>query len=656
MTVASNASTLYELPTRLYISGAPVWITRGELLRAGDLLCCRLTLQVLRRVKVRSVTVAIRCLDENGEQTGLELPYRYRTGARRDKYIGEKEDIVLPLDACASFTARVTRVDFDEGAPWLCDEPWHSVPAQQTLEEHYSDDNLAEQFRIRYGRDCRCAVTAVEDLWLCTCGTVNLDDESACRRCHRVRSAMEGLNLDALRTETALRMRRESEREQMARTENRSVLKKLLLTAGIVLPILIFVIGLLIAVPKELERKNLYDGAQRLAGEGEFDSARAAFATLGDYRDSREMAGVGIDYLRASELMRRAGQDDASALQMIGRTRADLDEATTAAILLYDAAQREFEALGDYRDSKALAQSCAEGLAVSRAALYQAALDRAEALLESGKLSEAREAYLALGAEEEAKEPAYRKATALVKFIQTYNISGISASLSMDSSVQSRFSLPKETALKLGTQCVPDLLASCGEDAVNLELEDAPGSGLLPLDEAVKGLLGSIAGYKDADELQVVIDEVTDYTREFFTLCENGDLAGAYEWLLAYEGEFENREQWIADLLYYLPFCGSWELYLGDATVIPLTVGRDGTCMGFHSRVLLRDGAATLRLTDESGEYSIDLKNGPEDERFFNREREGIFYMVVVNNAGHMSYLEYNNYGSLISSCEYAAQ
>ena len=111
----------------------------------------------------------------------------------------------------------------------------------------------------------------------------------------------------------------------------------LLLGAAVVLPILILVLGLLIAVPRQLERRSAYKGAQWLAGLGEFDEARAAYASLGDYRDSREMAGEGVDYLRAGELARRAAQDDASALQMIGHTRADLDEDTTAAILLYEA-------------------------------------------------------------------------------------------------------------------------------------------------------------------------------------------------------------------------------------------------------------------------------------------------------------------------------
>ena len=654
MAKLKNTQTLYTLPDVLYVRGAPLWITGGRLLRAGDgLLYCSLALQVIDAVEIRSVTVAIQALDGAGAPLGLELPYRYLIKAGRDKCFGEKEPILLPLGEAASFRVRVTRVDFSEGEPWRCDRPWSPIPAQETLEEHYGDPELAEQFRIRYQSDCRYAIMPVEDLWLCTCGAPNKNGESSCHRCHRVRSALEKVSESALRGESESRARKEPLRLKESRAANRKVLRALLLGAAVVLPILILVIGLLIAVPRELERKNVYEGAQWLAGLGEFDEAREAFASLGDYRDSVEMAGEGIDYLRACELMRRAQQDDPSALQMIGHTRADLNEETTAAILLYEAAQQEFEALGDYRDSGTLAADCAQGLADSRQALTQAAFDRAAALLESGRLSAARAAYLDLGEEELACEPVYRKALALTDFIKRYNIRGVYASLSMDPGGMTHFSMPKDKALTLGSQSVSDLLASCGEDAVELQLEDAPGAGLIPLDEAVIALIGSIDGYKDTAELLSAIADATDYTHEFTTLCESGELYGAYEWLQSYEGSFEDREAWLSDLELYLPYCASWDLYLGDSTVIPLTAGHDGTCYSFRSRVLVQDGVATLRLTDASGEYSVDLYADQGSDRFYNDSDENAHYLVVITNAGHMSYLKYNGGGKLVSSCEY---
>ena len=87
--------------------------------------------------------------------------------------------------------------------------------------------------------------------------------------------------------------------------------------------------------------------------------------------------------------------------------------------------------------------------------------------------------------------------------------------------------------------------------------------------------------------------------------------------------------------------------------MIPLTLGRDGKCMSFRTRILLKDGQATLRLTDAGGEFGVDLYAEQGAIRFFNEDQEGVFYLVVITNAGHMSYLKYRTSGKLISSCEY---
>ena len=649
----SGARTVYRLPAPLYSEGAPVWISAGELLEQGELFYVRLTLQVIDKVRVRSVTVAVQALDKYGAPLGLELPYRYRCKASRDQQFGAKEFVLLPVSDAGAFEVRVLRVDFEDAEPWLCNLLWVPLEKQATLEEHYGDHELAEQFRIRYGRDCRYHPTADADLWRCTCGAVNRDTEPSCHHCRRVREALGRVNTASLRSEKDRRVEREPLRAEATREEKRGALRKALIAAAIIVPLLVLVIGLLVSVPKQMERKNLYEAGMRLAGSGDYEEAVATFEGLGDYLDSQEMATEGVAYLRAGELMLRAGQDDASALQSIGHTRADLNEDTTAALLLYEAAQKEYEALGSYKDSAEKAQACADALAAERLALEQARFAEADALLAGGQYSKARTAYLALGAEDQAREAVYRKAAALTAYIEHNNIQGVSASLSMEPDGRSVFSMSKDKALALGSQSVADLLVCCGEDLVDLQLEDAPPVGLLPLDEAVRALIGSIEGYRDTAKLLDAITEATDYTRAFYTLCENGDLAGAYEWLQAYEGEFENREQWLADLELYIPYCAEWELYLGDATVIPLTVGRGDKCMVFRSRVLLKDGNVVLRLSDAGGEYSIDLHAEPGSARF-TIEEENVLYLCLINNYDHMAYFKYRNGGILASSCEYS--
>ena len=224
-----NTRTLYTLPAPLYRPGAPLRVLSGRLLGDGTLLYCQLTLQSLSAAEIRKATVAVQPLDKDGRPMGLELPHRYLVKAGRDDCFGEKELLTLPLDGAVSFRVRVLRVDFAEGEPWRDKGPWPPMPAQPSLEESYGDKELAEQFRIRYGRDCKRRPMAFEDLWLCTCEAVNRSDEASCHRCHRVRSALENVSADALRDESESRARKEPLRLAESKRENRALLKKLLL-------------------------------------------------------------------------------------------------------------------------------------------------------------------------------------------------------------------------------------------------------------------------------------------------------------------------------------------------------------------------------------------------------------------------------------------
>ena len=71
-----NVKTLYELPSPLYTPGSPILIAGGALLEEEGLQYCRLRLQGIGELRVRSVTVAVQALDAACEALGPELPHR----------------------------------------------------------------------------------------------------------------------------------------------------------------------------------------------------------------------------------------------------------------------------------------------------------------------------------------------------------------------------------------------------------------------------------------------------------------------------------------------------------------------------------------------------------------------------------------------------
>ena len=661
--MAERYTKIFSLDGMRYTAGAPLLITAGALLRdgySGDLLC-QLKLCSVSRLPIKAVTVAIRMLDIAGDPLPPEKRHQYLDlSLQLGDNFGRDTAIILPRRDARGFQVRLVETIYEDNSRWQCgdDAQWLCVPQPRTLEDAYGDRQLADQFRIRYGSDCRDLPSEGGGLWFCTCGAVNTGEEDNCWRCRRVRAALLNVDVESLRQEAAGRLKQEELRQAQDKAESKVQIRKYLIAAGIILPLLILALGLLKTVPPYLQQKQAYENAVSLLAMGRYEQAAQAFTALDDYRDSVEQAEKNVPYQRALFILDRAEDNDPSALNMIGHSRADLSENVTAAMLLYQAALEEFQALDGYKDSAACLARCEAGLEQARLALLQRDYDEAKLLLETKEYSRARQAFLELGdyadSAEMATEAIYRKAYALYQFILNYDVRDFYADLSISPERGSTFALPKDAALAQGSQCVTDLRDACGADLSDIQLLDATDPTGRLLADSVIDLFRQLDGYGESQACIEGILDATDYTKEFYVLCETGDIFGAYDWLRAYDGEFADRENWLSLLELYKPFCSSWTLHGGDVTVIPLTIGRGNPCRDFSTRVLLSDGRAILRISANDGEdYFLDLYAAQGEVRFANYADDNSTYLVVITNAGHFSYMRYNGEGKLVTSCEY---
>ena len=591
--MAERYTRLHALESMPYLPGAPVLLMAGALLRdgySGDLIC-QLRLHSLSEKPIKAVTVRIRMLNTAGDYLEPDILHQYLDlHLEQDDEFGKNTAIILPRRDARAFTATVDEVIFDDDEYWHPEEDavWQQLPKLQSLESGYGDPRLADQFRISYGQDCRMMPADFGGLWICTCGAVNFADEESCHYCRRVRAALMNINEESLRVEAAARLKQEQEKQTEDQEEYRQRRKKWLKAAVVIVPLLILAAGLLKVMPDYLQQKQDYRRAQDLLAIGSYEEASEAFTALGNYQDSAEQAEKNVPYQRALGILSAADANDASALRMIGKSRADLSDQVSAAMLLYQAALEEFQALDGYRDSAACVIRCRDGIAMQEHAVMQNAYDEAMALLDDQYYSQALLQFQALngyeGSDDMVKESVYRKALGLYDFICHYDVRQVCADLSITPERGSSIVIPKDAALSMGSQCVPDLYAACGNDPVDISLSDEPGQSMKPLADCVTELFEQLGDYRDSADCIAGIQEATDYTRDFYMLCETGDLYSALEWLETYEGEFEDRDLWHARLELYLPFCTGWSLYSGDATVIPLTVWRGGKCADLMQR------------------------------------------------------------------------
>ena len=597
--MADRYTKLFELPGGLYTSGSPVLIRAGALLRdsLSKALICQLKFCNLDPRNVRSLTVALQLCDDAGRSIGEEMTRQYLDlDAKRDTDFGQTTALRIPYRNARGFSVRVTEVIFADRTRWQdSGAPWVSVSRPKLLREAYGDEEMASQFRIRYGNDCRYAPFEDGELWFCTCGAVNRRSENTCHHCRRVRKALLAVNPTSLRNECDMRLEQERwQDEGYSRSGEKRSSGRVL---AILLPSLLLLAAIIYFAPRILNRivpLPVINTPQEQLVEATEPPAPTPEPTL---------APTPIP------------------------TPAPTPTPTPVPTL-----SPEEQKKADY--------------------------DAAVAMLEAGRYSEARSAFLGMSgyenSEELAREAVYRKAMALYSFIEQYDERDIYASLSMDPTVINRLSLSSQKALDLGSPVVDTLRAACGGDLVDLTLADSPSEGLRPLANCVKDLFSYLDSYRDSADRIASLDVLTDYTRDFYMLCEAGDIFSAYNWLENYSGDFPGRDHWLQLLELYKPYCDDWVLDSGDPTLLPLIVGNAFPAMSFNSRVILSGDTATLRflVSNTEAELVVDFLAETGTLNFTSAD-ETYGYYALVSQVDHMAFLKYYN-GSMLGSCEYA--
>ena len=253
--MAERFTRVFELPGGFYAHGSPVLIRAGALLKdnISRNILCQLKFYNLEPVTIRSLTVYLQLQDTAGRNLGKEIRREYLDlRAGKDQSFGQNIALLLPYRNARRFTARVSEVVFADGTLWQDKgSAWHSTAKQPTLREQYGDEEVAAQFRVRYGVDCRYAPTVDGELWYCTCGTVNFMDEHSCHACKRVRRAQLGVSEEALRQECAKRLEKEKREGKKPEKKTEMSVGK---AAAVIVPLLLAVALIIFVTPRILSR------------------------------------------------------------------------------------------------------------------------------------------------------------------------------------------------------------------------------------------------------------------------------------------------------------------------------------------------------------------------------------------------------------------
>lgn len=322
--MSERYSKLFALSENLYSVGAPVVIAAGALQKDNQ------TGKVLAQLKIRNIqdkaikaaTVKITPFDTVGKPLGGTVDYQYLDlSAGRDTDFGQKTPVMLKEAATRSFAVYVSEVIFSDNSIWTAsDEAWEPLSAPVTPEKEFTDVELAKQYRVKYGADCKCVFKKEKDLWRCACGAVNHDSEKNCHSCQREAAAHAALNVEELKADRDRRLAAEQKKaaeEKAAAAEQTKKTKKIAMIAAPIVVVAIVAAVLISnfvkARQEEAARLEAYNAAVALAEAGQYDEAIAAFTELGDYKDSAEQINE-TTYNQAVTLLESENYDEAISI------------------------------------------------------------------------------------------------------------------------------------------------------------------------------------------------------------------------------------------------------------------------------------------------------------------------------------------------------
>lgn len=294
--MSERYAKLFALPENLYASGSPVIIAAGALLKdnqTGKVLA-QLKLRNIGTKSIKAAKVCVCPLDTVGNSLGAEIEYQYLDlNADRNGEFAAKSPIFLPDAATRSFSAFVTEVIFADNSVWKATgSPWEILSVPATLEEVLKDQELVKQYRMKFGADSKYEPNAQKDVWYCTCGELNREEETVCHRCRKMASALLSVDMEALKKDRDDRVANERQKAAEEKAVADAKAKKNKKLAMIITPI---VVGLFIAIvlisgfvkkQEETARFNAYNAAVEMAENGQYDEAIKAFEELAGYQDS----------------------------------------------------------------------------------------------------------------------------------------------------------------------------------------------------------------------------------------------------------------------------------------------------------------------------------------------------------------------------------
>lgn len=325
-------SRLFTLPENQYAEGAPVLIAAGALLKDNETgkLLAQLKFKSIVNAEISAVIVGIKAFDVSGlERPGVEEYQYLDLHVQRDQEFGQKNAILLPDAVTRSYSCQIKKVIFQNGSVWEAEgKEYVALKSAPLLANQLG--KLADQYVRDTSFRSNYVVTDDQDLWICSCGAINRQDESSCHDCHWEKQALlAALDREQLENRNTLfefeqaqiqqaeeeRRRQQAEEAAKAAAIAKEKTKKVAKKTAIILAVCAALcVAAFFLLKDTIAANNKYKRAVALYEDGKYAQAAKGFWELGDFDDSanyivkcREMLGTTIDCSDHTVALRKDG-------------------------------------------------------------------------------------------------------------------------------------------------------------------------------------------------------------------------------------------------------------------------------------------------------------------------------------------------------------
>lgn len=321
-------------------------------------------------------------LKNGGKEVAKIENFQYNAKARRNGFFGQNVGVALKWDAeFDTAEVKVKKAVLEDGDVLVSSGEDITFPQPAYIREYLQSEELEQEYRRESGAVGPFCPQKAGGWWRCTCGELNADSEETCFACGKEAGPLfDLLNTEALETNLAeykeerARIEEEErikqEEEERIAAEKRAVRNAKAKKISIIAAVAVVVLAIAFAFVKFALPVINYNSAASAFEDGDYEAAYTKFESLGEYKDSRNMA-VEAHYRFAQGLVEDGEYEKAIAVFKEMINYKDSTACCKEAEYLYakqlieeekyEEALANLDELGEYEDSATLEKEAKYG-------------------------------------------------------------------------------------------------------------------------------------------------------------------------------------------------------------------------------------------------------------------------------------------------------